>query len=64
MPIKAHNERKRAPGGGRKSKPPDQIRITVSISMAPYWHKVTEGNRSKIIEKALDYYYEHKGPDD
>lgn len=48
--------RKRAPGGGRKPKPPGEKRIKVAITMRPDLYESTAGNRSAEIEAALDFY--------
>ena len=47
-------KRKRAPGGGRKPKPPGEKRVKTAITMRPDHYDATAGDRSGIIERALD----------
>lgn len=42
------------PGSGAPRKPPGEKRIKTAISMRPDLYEATEGNRSAIIEEALD----------
>lgn len=42
------------PGSGAKKKPPGEKRIKVAISMRPDLYEATKGNRSGLIEEALD----------
>lgn len=44
-------------GAGKPPKDPEQgARVKVSITLSKKHHKMTDGNRSDIIEKALDKY--------
>ena len=47
-------KRKRAPGGGRKPKPPGEKRIKFASTMRPDHYAATAGDRSGMIERALD----------
>lgn len=47
-------KRKRAPGGGRKPKPPGERRVKTAITLRQDHYDATAGDRSGIIERALD----------
>lgn len=59
------NEKKtRRPGGGRKPQNPKQgAKVKVAITMTRQHHQLTAGNRSGMIETALDFYFKPKPAD-
>jgi hypothetical protein len=48
---------------GRPAKPPDQKRIKVAITLPPDLHQRTAGDRSRIIEAALNFYFTNPSTD-
>jgi hypothetical protein len=51
-------KRKRAPGGGRKPKPPGEKRVKFASTMRPDHYEATAGGkRAAMIEEALDFMF-------
>jgi len=45
------------PGSGRPKKPKAEKKIKTCITLSPEHFRLTEGQRSELIAKALDFYF-------